>query len=73
MVRYYTTVMPDYKRTEELFKAQGILHLYKKPIAQLDDELFFAKVTNPNTNTFYKISDLPIEYRIQQGRNSISH
>ena len=63
MVRYYTVIMPDYKKTEELFKAQGILHLYKKPPGQLDDELFYAKVTNPTTGTFYKLSDLPIEYR----------
>jgi hypothetical protein len=47
--------MPDYKKTEELFRAQGILHLYKKPQAQIDDELFYAKVTNPHTNTFFQI------------------
>jgi hypothetical protein len=37
--------MPDYKKTEELFKEMGISHLYKKPMAQLDDELFYAKIT----------------------------
>jgi hypothetical protein len=55
--------MPDYKRTEGLFRDQGISHKYKKPQGQLDDELFYAKVANPNTGTFYHISDLPIEYR----------
>jgi hypothetical protein len=29
----------------------------------MDDELFYAKVTNPHTNTFFQIDDLPIEYR----------
>lgn len=60
--------MPDYKKTEELFKAQGIVDLYKKPLGQLDDELFYAKVMNPETNTFYQISDLPSEYR-KLGKN----
>jgi hypothetical protein len=55
--------MPEYRKTEELFKAKEILHLYKRPPGQLDDELFYAKVTNPETNTFYQISDLPLEYR----------
>jgi hypothetical protein len=55
--------MPDFKRTEQMFKSGGIEHLYKKPPGQLDDELFYAKVTNPETNTFYQISDLPLEYR----------
>jgi hypothetical protein len=55
--------MPDYRKTEELFKAEGVLHLYKKPLGQLDDELFYAKVTNLATNTFYQVSGLPLEYR----------
>jgi hypothetical protein len=62
--------MPDYRKTEELFKTEGILHLYKKPPGQLDDELFYAKVTNPETNTFYQVFDLPLEYRknLQQNK-----
>ncbi|CAN5378351.1 hypothetical protein BH18THE2_BH18THE2_25250 [soil metagenome] len=55
--------MPDYKRTEQIFKAEGIAHLYKKPLEQVDDELFHTKVTNPDTGTFYQIADLPIAYR----------
>jgi hypothetical protein len=47
--------MPDYKKTEQLFKEMGISHLYKKPMAQLDDELFYAKVTNPETNQPYHL------------------
>jgi hypothetical protein len=46
-----------------MFKSEGIEHLYKMPPGQLDDELFHAKVMNPETNTFYQISDLPLEYR----------
>lgn len=42
---------------------QQCLHLYKKPLEQLDDERWYSKVTNPETGTFCKISDLPIEYR----------
>jgi hypothetical protein len=62
--------MPDYRRTEELFKAEEILHLYKKSPGQLDDELFLAKVINPETNTFYQPSVLPLEYRknLQQNK-----
>jgi hypothetical protein len=70
--------MPNYKKTEELFLAAGYklplppdskeryapgTLIYQKPLAQLDDELFYAKVTNPHTNTFYQLEDLPIEYR----------
>lgn len=55
--------MSEYRKTEELFKAEEILHLYKNPPGQLDDELIYGKVTNPETNTFYQISDLPLEYR----------
>jgi len=55
--------MPDYQRTEQMFKSEGIEHLYKRPLGQLDDELFHAKVTNPETATFYQISDLSLDYR----------
>jgi hypothetical protein len=62
--------MPEFKRAQEMFKSEGIEHLYKKPLGQLDDELFYAKVTNPETNTFYQVSDLPLEYRknLQQNK-----
>ncbi|CAN5520174.1 hypothetical protein BH18THE2_BH18THE2_15390 [soil metagenome] len=32
--------MPDYNRTEQMFKAEGIAHLFKKPLGQQDDERF---------------------------------
>jgi hypothetical protein len=67
--------MPDYKRTEQLFKAEItdeelFKKLFRKPPGQLDDELFHAKVVNPETNTFYQVPDLPLEYRknLQQNR-----
>lgn len=62
--------MPDYKRTEELFKEMGISHLYKRPQAQLDDDLFYARVSNPHTKTFFQITDLPIEYRQNKANKS---
>jgi len=65
--------MPDYKKTEELFRAKGLSDLYKKPLAQLDDELFYAKVTNPHTNTFFQIEDLPIEYRQNKEKQNLSY
>ena len=46
--------MPDYKKTEQVFKAEGIAHLYKKPLEQVGDELFHTKVTNPDTGTFHQ-------------------
>lgn len=76
--------MPDYKRTQEIFVANGYklplppdskeryppgTLIYQKPQAQIDDELFYAKVTNPHTNTFYQIGDLPIEYRQNNREN----
>jgi hypothetical protein len=45
--------MPDYKKTEELFKEMGISHLYQKPQAQRGEELFLAKITNPVTGQPY--------------------
>jgi hypothetical protein len=36
--------MPDYKRTKQIFKAGGIAHIYKKPLEQVDDELFHTKL-----------------------------
>lgn len=50
--------MPDYKKTEQLFKEQGISNHYQKPMGQLDDELFYAKITNPETGQPYQWADL---------------
>ena len=36
---------------------------FKKPLELLDDELFEAKVINPDTKTYSQVSDLPVEYR----------
>ena len=41
----------------------GITKFYKKPPEQLDDERFYSQTTNPDTQSHYKISDLPVEYR----------
>jgi hypothetical protein len=35
--------MSEYRKTEELFKAEEILHLYKKLPGQLDDELIYGR------------------------------
>jgi hypothetical protein len=55
--------MPDYKRTEQLFRERDILHHYHKPIAQLDDELFYKKITNPETEQPFQWTDLTPSYR----------
>ena len=55
--------MPDYKKTEQLFKEREISHLYHKPQAQLDDELFYAKVTNPETGQPFQWEDLTVSNR----------
>jgi poly-gamma-glutamate capsule biosynthesis protein CapA/YwtB (metallophosphatase superfamily) len=55
--------MPDYKRTQKLYEEQGVSKFYKKPPEQQDDERFYLQVTNPDTGTFYKLSDLPVAYR----------
>lgn len=46
--------MPDYKKTEQLFNDIKISHLYHKPLAQLDDEIFYQKITNPETGQPYQ-------------------
>jgi hypothetical protein len=76
--------MPDYKKTKALFLAAGYklplppdskeryppgTLIYQKPLGQIEDELFYAKVTNPHTNTFYQPQDLPIEYRQNMENN----
>ena len=50
--------MPDYKRTQRLYEEQGVSKFYKKPPEQQDDERFYSQVTNPDTGTFNKLSDL---------------
>jgi hypothetical protein len=44
------------------------MKFWKRPPELLDDELFEAKVINPNTKTYHQVSDLPLEYR-KQGEN----
>jgi hypothetical protein len=51
--------MPDYKKTQKIYEEQGISHLWKQPLELLDDELFEAKVINPDTKTYNQVSDLP--------------
>jgi hypothetical protein len=55
--------MPDFKRTQKIFEEQDLSRFFKKPLELLDDELFEAKVINPDTNTYYQVSDLPLAYR----------
>ena len=55
--------MPDYKKTENIYAEQGISNHWKKPLELLDDELFEAKVINPDTKTYNQVSDLPVGYR----------
>jgi hypothetical protein len=54
--------MPDFKKTENIYVEQGITKFWKKPMEMLDDELFEAKVINPDTKTYNPVSDLPVEY-----------
>jgi hypothetical protein len=61
--------MPDFKRTQKIFEEQGLMKFWKTPPELLDDQLFEAKVINPNTNTYHQVSDLPIEYR-KHGENT---
>jgi hypothetical protein len=55
--------MPDFKKTENIYVEQGISNHWKKPLELLDDELFEAKVINPDTKTYNQVSDLPVGYR----------
>jgi hypothetical protein len=55
--------MPNFKKTQKIYEEQGISHLWKQPLELLDDELFEAKVINPDTKTYNRVSDLPVEYR----------
>jgi hypothetical protein len=55
--------MPDFKRTQKIFEEQDLSRFFKKPLELLDDNLFEAKVINPDTKTYYQVSDLPLAYR----------
>ena len=55
--------MPDFKRTQKIFEEQELSKFFKKPLELLDDEMFEAKVMNPDTKTYTQISDLPVGYR----------
>jgi hypothetical protein len=55
--------MPDFKRTQKIFEEQGLMKLWKQPLELLDDELFEAKVINPDTKAYNQVSDLPVGYR----------
>ena len=53
--------MVNYQKTETCYKEEK--YPYEKPPDQKGQEMWLQKVTNPSTGTFYKISDLPIEWR----------
>jgi hypothetical protein len=55
--------MHHFKRTQKIFEEQDLSRFFKKPLELLDDELFEAKVIDPDTNTYYQASDLPLAYR----------
>jgi hypothetical protein len=55
--------MPDFKKTEKIYADQGLSDKWKKPLEMLDDELFDAKVLNPDTNTYYQVVDLDVAHR----------
>jgi hypothetical protein len=59
--------MPDYRRTQKIFEEQELSTFFKKPLELLDDELFDAKVINPDTKTYNQVSDLPVAYRKFRG------
>jgi hypothetical protein len=55
--------LPAFKKTQKIYEEQGISIFWKKPLELLDDELFEAKVINPDTKTYNQVSDLPVGYR----------
>jgi hypothetical protein len=61
--------MPDYKKSEQLFIDMEIHNFFKKPQGQLDDELFYQRITNPETDKPYQWADLDSSYR-KHGNNS---
>lgn len=58
--------MVNYQKTEQVWNNEPNRHPkvnYEKPPEQKGHEMWLQKVTNPNTGTYHKISDLPIEWR----------
>jgi hypothetical protein len=53
--------MVNYQKTEACYKNEN--YTYPKSIEQKGYEMWLQKITNPNTGTSYRISDLPIEWR----------
>jgi hypothetical protein len=53
--------MVNYEKTEECYRREN--YPYEKPADYIAKQNWQKKVTNPNTGTFYRISDLPIEWR----------
>jgi hypothetical protein len=55
--------MPVFRKIQKIFEEQGLSKFFKKPLELSDDELFEAKVINPDTKTHTQISGLPVGYR----------
>jgi hypothetical protein len=53
--------MSNFQKTEACYAEEK--YKYQKPVEQQGHELWYQKVTNPDTGTFYKISDLQIGTR----------
>jgi hypothetical protein len=53
--------MVNYEKTEECYKRKN--YIYDKPPDYIGKQSWHQKVTNPSTGIFYRISDLPIEWR----------
>ena len=53
--------MVNYQKTEECYIREN--YKYEKPPDYIGEQNWLKKVTNPHTGTFYKLSDLPIEWR----------
>ena len=51
--------MTNYQQTESFRNEK---YTYEKPPEQKGQESWLQKVTNPQTGTFYKLSDFPVEY-----------
>jgi hypothetical protein len=55
--------MVNFQKTEQVWNSEPNRHPkvnYEKPPEQKGHEMWLQKVTNPNTGTYYKISDLRI-------------
>jgi hypothetical protein len=53
--------MVNYQQLEACYGNEN--YQYEKPPEQKGHEMWLQKVTNPITGNFYKISDLPVEWR----------